>query len=448
MTGQKYFLPYQNNWLKDESRIKIWEKSRRIGATYVQSYEDVRDCLTKKVPAVYFSSADITAAREYINYCAKWARLFQKAGEEVGEIVVDDKEINTYKIRFKNNTAIYAMSSNPKNFRSKGGKVVLDEFAFHEDPVEMWRAARPVITWGFPLRILSTHNGKSCLYYDFVEKAKKGELSWTLHTVDIYRAADEGLVDKIYGRKTTPLERSAWLEEERKSCNDALTWAQEYECKAIDEAAAFFTYELLDKIKVKGALISSLSEIKGDFYVGVDVARKHDLTVIWLLEKEENKRITRKVIRLKDIPFSEQERRIEELLSHPQMRRCCIDSTGLGMQLAENLQLKHGKTRVESIFFTARVKEDLAYHLYHTAQDGNLSIPDDQIILEDFHNIRKTVTSSGNIRFDAVRTDRGHSDHFWACALAAHAIGTNKGVPFVCSNRKHRKKKESLLRGY
>ena len=45
----KHFLPYQIRWLNDNSKIKIWEKSRRIGATYVQSFEDVQDCLNKKV---------------------------------------------------------------------------------------------------------------------------------------------------------------------------------------------------------------------------------------------------------------------------------------------------------------------------------------------------------------------------------------------------------------
>ena len=56
-------------WINDNSKVKIWEKSRRIGATYVQSYEDVRDCVYKTVPAVWFSSADESAAREYIDYC-------------------------------------------------------------------------------------------------------------------------------------------------------------------------------------------------------------------------------------------------------------------------------------------------------------------------------------------------------------------------------------------
>ena len=130
-----FFLPYQLRWLNDNSKVKIWEKSRRVGATYVQSYEDVRDCVKRTVPAVWFSSADESAAREYIDYCKIWANLFNVAAKDLGEQVLDkEKDVKAYVIAFSNGTKIHALSSNPKGFRSKGGKVVLDEFAFHNNP--------------------------------------------------------------------------------------------------------------------------------------------------------------------------------------------------------------------------------------------------------------------------------------------------------------------------
>ena len=86
---KSFFLPYQLRWLNDKSKVKIWEKSRRIGATYVQSYEDVRDCVYKRVPAVWFSSADESAAREYIDYCEQWTKLFNVAAKSLGEVIID-----------------------------------------------------------------------------------------------------------------------------------------------------------------------------------------------------------------------------------------------------------------------------------------------------------------------------------------------------------------------
>ena len=119
---KSFFLPYQLRWLNDKSKVKIWEKSRRIGATYVQSYEDVRDCVYKRVPAVWFSSADESAAREYIDYCEQWTKLFNVAAKSLGEVIIDnDKDIKAFVIEFNNGTKIHALSSNPKGFRSKGG---------------------------------------------------------------------------------------------------------------------------------------------------------------------------------------------------------------------------------------------------------------------------------------------------------------------------------------
>lgn len=114
-----YFLDYQKNWLADKSPIKIWEKSRRIGATYVQSYEDVEDIVSGKVPSVWFSSADESAAKEYILYCAQWAKMFDKSARDLGEVVLDgDKNVKAFQIVFSNGKRINALSSNPKAFRS------------------------------------------------------------------------------------------------------------------------------------------------------------------------------------------------------------------------------------------------------------------------------------------------------------------------------------------
>lgn len=301
-----YFLPYQLRWLSDNSNIKIWEKSRRIGATYVQSYEDVRDCINRKVPAVWFSSADESAAKEYIDYCEQWVKVFHMSAKRLGEVVIDsDKDIKALVIEFANGTKIHALSSNPKGFRSKGGKVVLDEFAFHNNPEELWKAARPCVTWGYPLRILSTHNGKNCLYYKFIDLVNKKQLNWSLHKTPIQLAVAEGLVDKIYQRQTTKEEQEEWLKNERNNCFDEYTWLQEYCCIAVDKACAFLPYDLITTCEIDD-ILKPLSKIQNDIYVGMDIGRRKDLTVIWVLEKFENILYTRAVIELLKMKFQKQ----------------------------------------------------------------------------------------------------------------------------------------------
>ena len=432
-----YFLPYQQRWLDDKAKIKIWEKSRRIGATYVQSYEDVRDCINRSVPAVWFSSADESAAKEYIDYCEKWVKLFHATAKRLGEVIIDnEKDIKALVIEFSNGTKIHALSSNPKSFRSKGGKVVLDEFAFHNNPDELWKAARPCITWGFPLRILSTHNGQNCLYYKFIDQVIKGKLNWSHHKTPIQLAVSEGLVDKIYQRQTTLQEQEDWMANEKDNCFDEYTWLQEYCCIAVDEASAFLPYDLIATCELND-ILRPLEDIKHDFYVGVDIGRRKDLTVIWVLEKIENIKYTRLVVELAKMPFHKQEEILHEILSHKLFRRDCQDDTGIGMQMTENAQVKFGKFRVEGVTFTNKVKEDLAYRLRTEFENKTVFIPSKHEIREDLHSVRRITTASNNIRFDADRSDNGHADRFWALALALHAADNGSGDIHI-STRKRR----------
>lgn len=422
-TADRGFLPYQQEWLNNQARVKIWEKSRRIGATWAQSYEDVVDVATGKVPKVYFSSADEEAGKEYIEYCEHWATALDCAAEAVGEEVLDKKEgVTALKIAFANGGAIYALSSNPKRFRSKGGKIVLDEFAHHPDQAALWKAARPAATWGYPVRILSTHNSKSSLFFRFLKEAEEGRRPWYKQRTTVHEAVEQGLVDRIYGRRTTAAEREAWLEQERRDCASEEAWLEEYCCEASDEARAFMTYELLSGVESDDVL-RPLGETRYDLYVGVDIGRRRDLTVIWVWEKVGGIYIARLVKPLEKTQFRIQREALWEILERKNVRRCCIDETGIGMQLAEETVERFGGHRIEPVYFTSKVREEMAYPLRSAAEDKTLRIPRDRKIREDWHSLRKITTAAGHTRLEVDKSAETHADYFWAGALAHHAAG-------------------------
>jgi len=426
-----YFLPYQRRWLTDRHRVKLWEKSRRIGATYVQSYEDVRDAVAGRVPSVWFSSADESAAKEYILLCETWIRLFNAVAKGLDiDAITDQRGIHVYTVTFCAGAKITALSSNPKAFRSKGGKVVLDEFAFHADQDAMWAAARPCVTWGYPLRILSTHNGCSCRYYRFTEQIKKGALDWSLHSTPLALAVSEGLADRITNKTLSKDEREAWIFAERAAVGDESAWLQEYCCIPEGETTAFLPYEMIDK--------ASRPDILGpptghDLFAGVDIGRAKDLTVIWTLERVAGISITRDVLELARAPFAKQRDALFSLLARPKMRRVCIDATGIGMQLAEEALTAFGRAQVEAVTFTAAVKEQLAHTLKRALEDASLLLPAAHAVREDLHSVRRVTTSAGNVRFDGRSTD-GHADRFWAAALAQHAVIDPGPLPLTASS--------------
>ncbi len=427
----KLFLPYQIDWLEDKSQVKLAAKSRRIGFTWVQAFEDVMDALTLKIhnkPCdVWFTSADLSAAKEYINYCKMWAKALNIAFKDLDEVVIDEeKDIKSLSLEFTNGARINAISSNPSAFRSKGGKVVIDEFAFHKNPHELWKAAWPIVTWGYPLRIISSLNGTNNLFYQFIQKIKAGKLDWSLHEITIFDAVAQGLVDKIYDRPTTQEEREEWINKIKNSCGDEITWQQEYCCIAVDEGSAFISYNLINSC-VEDCLFEDLSQISFDFYAGFDVGRIKDLSIIVIGEKIGSVFYIRKIYELKNVTFKEQKAIVNHILSHPKCRRLAIDETGIGKQMAEELKDEFGSRMVEPITFTQKMKEELAYKLLYTFQDRNIRVPDYQLLKDDIHSIKKMPTANNNgIRFDCVRSETdGHADRFWALALMVYA-GTNE----------------------
>lgn len=434
----KYFLPYQQRWLQDESQFMIWEKSRRIGATYVVGYGDVRSVIKTPKWPVWFSSADESAAKEYIDYCERWAKVFDVVAQNLGEVLLDGKEnVTALTLEFpKFGGRIHALRSNPRGFRSKGGRVRLDEFAFHDDQQRLWAAARPVVTWGGDLKILSTHNGKQSLYYRMLDEAKQGKSPFKAHCTDIFTAVKEGLADKIAGRVLTDEERAAWIETQHASCLDEDTWLQEYCCVPVDEATAFLTYDLIATVEEALAGQPGLYE-RGNVYVGMDIARRRDLTVIWVFEQVGDVLWTREQVPMKGASFSAQQSELDRVLAdYPTARRVCIDQTGMGEKFVEDVQAIYGAGLIEGVLMTAPVKQELAFGLKKKMEDRQLRIPKTPEVRDDFHGVRKVTTIAGNIRFDAERTDQGHSDRFFAAALAVHAAdsgapaGTATGDPY------------------
>jgi len=439
---EEFFLPYQLKYIRDKSRFKVLEKSRRIGGTYCQSYEDVEDIVTgycynlgtednyikgPPVEKVYFSSKDEEAGKEYIEYCAKWAKWFNVIAHDLGEEILDDKKgikARSLEIIVNGKTRkIMALTSSPTCFASKGGKVVWDEAALHKDQKQMWKGAKPAAMWGYPIRILSTHRGKKSLLWKFVCDIVSGKLDWGHHKVTIVDAVNDGLLDKIYSRKTTQEERDRWLAAEKVDCGDNDIWEEEYMCNPQDSTTAYIPYELYDSCVKDGYMINKLElkNLKGPLFSGWDIARVNDLSEVVALEKIGIQYAIRNRQSMKDVKFSIQKKIASFYLNLKKMLRMCIDKTGMGIPIVEDMQDEHG-SRAEGVTFTNSVKEDMAVKLKNALEDRVFILPDNEDFRESFHSIQRIVTSAGNIRFDADRTEKtGHADLFWATALAYHA---------------------------
>src|SRR5687768_3767797 len=162
---RELFLPYQLAWIGSPAPIAIGEKSRRIGWTYASAFRAVDRRLKFKTD-LFYSSADLGAAREFIEYCERFARLSNATAKNLGTQIIDEREgVTALVLRFSEGQRIVAGSSNPKFFRGKGGDADADEFAFHPDQRALFKAMHATaMVWGHRLRLWSTHNGEGSYF--------------------------------------------------------------------------------------------------------------------------------------------------------------------------------------------------------------------------------------------------------------------------------------------
>lgn len=427
------FLPFQEKWIKDNSRLKLQEKSRQIGASWSTGYKaSERTSIAGTRWDQWVSSRDEIQARLFLEDCKMWAKLLNVAANDIGEVVVDkEKRISALVLEFANGRRIHSMSSNPDAQAGKRGGRILDEFALHPDPRKLWSIAYPGITWGGNMEIISTHRGSRNFFNELIleVKEKGNPKNISLHTVTLQNALDQGFLFKLQqalpkDHEVQELDEAGYFDYIRAGAADEESFLQEYMCIPGDDDVAFLEYDLiaqceytaLDKWEVD---IEQKKRQGSRFYAGIDIGRKNDLTVMWIMEELGDVLCTRKVLALKNMRKSDQEKQLWPLMAH--MDRTSIDATGLGIGWADDAQDKFGKYRVEAVTFTAQMKEELAYPVRGKMEDKKLRLPYDKEIRADLRAVTKQVTSAGNIRFTAERNSDGHADRFWALALAIHS---------------------------
>jgi phage FluMu gp28-like protein len=303
------------------------------------------------------------------------------------------------------------------------------------------------------LEILSTHRGSNNFFNKLICEVRDGgnPKQFSYHRVTLQDALEQGFLDKLKARLPESDERVQMSEEEyfdaiRNGCPDEESFLQEYMCVPADDRSAFITSDMVAACEYQfnecdSWELNDFSSQTEDCFLGVDIGRSHDLTVFWLLEKQGEILLTKKILCLQNVPFSKQEDELQKFFKLENLRRICIDQTGIGYQFFERASEKFGSYRVEGITFTNVVKERLAYQLRTIFENKAIRIPSDGDIRADLRSVKRETTFSGNIRFAGDRGKNGHADRFWALALAIQAADESK------SREMHFEKIEKHTRG-
>lgn len=424
---------YQKRWLNDSSRFKAAMFSRQSGKTFTSTLEIALDCAKaeaekRRVRWVILSRGE-RQAKEAMNEGLKVHLNALKAGYKAYEYDFDIDN-RALEIELPHGSKVTALPANPDTARGFSANVFLDEFAIHKDSRAIWGALFPVVSKnGLKLRVVSTPNGKGNKFYEIMTAESA---VWSRHTVDIYQAVADGL------------ERN--VDELKQGLNDQDLWEQEYELKWLDSASAWLDFDLINSCEDELAGLPQ-HYAGGMCFVGVDIAARNDLFVIWVIEQIGDVFWTREIIIRQRISFAEQDMLLDDVFRRYRVIRCCMDQTGMGEKPVEDAKRRYGSTVVEGVLFTANNKLTMATRGKECFQDRRIRIPmGDDALRADLHKIKKIVGPTGTPRFEADSDSAGHADRTWAAFLALNATDVGFTSTTILTGRPRAASR--LVRGY
>ncbi|MDZ4289422.1 MAG: hypothetical protein U0984_15770 [Prosthecobacter sp.] len=476
MRAEDRFLPYITAWILDDSRMRLAEKSVRIGWTYGDAFKNVRKRLHHANRDYLFATKDQPSAVEYMGQCLKFADIYKLTksilnhGEDFMKVPRLDAngkdtgftdEIRFCFIKFDNGSRIIAFSSNPNAMLVYGGDVGLDEFAAHPQQEKLWETAQGRITMGYDIGAWSAHKGTDTLFYEFAQEARAGKGGWSHYRVTMEDAIDMGYLDLIYkltGKRWTKEEfiqdcktrsRLPEIYEQSYNCNpsggtsSAVPWSvielcaqdyKEYERVHLEGhqiPELFRPYQKWDRDNRSKRIENWLASVfpvhaarRARHTLGYDVAAsgEGDLSCFYVDEVEGRSGRLRALLTCRTEDWHFQETAGAWFMSRTTAITGAGDETGLGRSICWTLAADFPGA-FHGVNFSSE-KHDMGFALMNQMADGEKIWPkDEKDVSQDFFALRKAymgtrwVYSSGPNHLNSA----SHGDIAWAGALSSRA---------------------------
>lgn len=412
---------YEKAFILDRSRLKGWLKSRQIGGTTTATLDMVLH-LIRTGQDWHTMSRSQRQAKSLLRKTATHVRAINRYNEVAGRPpIVKESEIGTEVIRFLSGATITAVPCDPDTTVGETTNWLIDEFGLFPNSETTFGIIKPSIMHGRRMSIVFTPRGRDNMAFKLWEGRNTEHRGWSWHRTTLEDAITDGLV--VYNAQGVPVDYQTFADAEILEVGEDL-FGQEHCCVFSDELLSLLSWKLV--IACQSSKLDSrktpaqLETLGHDLYVGIDIGRRHDMTVICALSRSGDEYTTESIQELRQTPFDQQQTAIQAILDTGRVAAMRIDEQGIGMQLAEHFSVKYPLT-VAGTPFTNPMKARIGGLVRSTMEAGQLWIPDDIEVARDLVSVQKTVTSTGAIQLSAPRKYGSHADRFWSFGLALMA---------------------------
>lgn len=397
-------LPYQKKMrqIANSNRLTFFLCSRQVGKSFLLAFLAVERAWTNPNSKIVILSSGERAALEVLDKVKKIAKIFRTAFcDTPANFNID---ITSMEVRLSNNSKIITLpSGDPDKVRGFSPILTIcDEFSTLERQEELYRGIFPSITSPFggekSLIVSGTPIGRSNLFWRLWEEKN----DYAKYCLTIYDAKDQGLnVD---------------IETLKRNVPDEESFRQEFLCEPLDSNVSLFSYDFLNQCTYSETMPNAIRR-----YFGIDIGRMHDKTAIAILAVcPDGSTYIDEIKVLSNMEFRQQFAEISSLIRALKPKMVSVDRTGIGMQIAEDLQTDFGMM-IDELTFTNQSKVEIFNNLKKAFSEGTSKIPDEPDLIKEFNSIRRVVNAN-SITYQADRDNSGHADRATACALAYRAF--------------------------
>ena len=370
-------------------------------------------------------SRDEDLAADLCAYVQTWVKCANILAED--PYITDTK---TWSIVYPNGSKVRSWSSAAERAVGKSGVIVLDEFQSMPDAQGLWNYASPTRAWGGSIVCVGTQRPDT-LFNTFTVDAEHGnESGWAYHSITIDQCLDDGLLSKVNMR----LRALAFPEWKDRAAYKKFLFAgmtpeavrQEFYHEACIEVYRVFKESVVERQSVDTEQLYILpGRKKGLSYLGFDVGRIHDRSVVCVLELIANQLYVRYLETLEQCTFTTMMAKLTEAVNLWTPEMIVVDASTIGIQLSEDATARWGEMRVIPATIGGLSKEKIICHTQGLLDMGRLWIPRSPAIKSQFMAISKKLTPEGLCRYMLPSSAAGHCDEFMAIALGAYGCSGN-----------------------
>ena len=427
-------FPYEAEFLRDPSPLKVMRWCRRAGKTTTMSGDDIYFAALHPNSRIIVTMPKFQQVKEiyFQGEGGLHSHLARMPKDIYNNLIAE--QLQTI-IRFRNGSVILAETPEPFTIRGHGpSKISIDELNFIRKDRDLWLSALlpMTLTRTVYINVASTPWNKDSVYYDMCFNKAFKIFSGNVHEHDPprYLRTWEDVL-----KPNGPLEPSQVQIMREQYAGDPWRWKREMECAFVDDESAFLPSSLIIKCQNEQLQFAAFEDtVSGDFFIGWDLGRERDHNAVAVVQKCDD---YMQLIHCKQFPLGTPYVTVMAYIKSlcdrwKHVRAVYYDHTGTkGMDEEIN---KAGFPGITGIDFTKPTKHGMAMtlkQLMMTSRESDktllpadarrkFELPFDQDVQAEL-NIEQWEQSPGSEVYTFSHPEGSHDDRFWAICMAVYA---------------------------